>query len=122
MFQTELANLLRRRADKSDARRFAGCGERQAFREKTVAGPDRFRAALAGGGENFIDAQIAVGGFITAERDRHVRFFNVARVAIGIGVNGNAFHAEAFQGANRAAGNFATVGDQNGAEHGYLLP
>src|SRR5437016_6335169 len=50
----------RRRTDERDAGALARRGEFAVLAEETVAGMDRFGAALLGGGEDLVDAEITV--------------------------------------------------------------
>jgi hypothetical protein len=77
--------LLRCRSNKYDAGLLTGGGKRQAFREKTVARPDSLGAAFLRGRQNFINAQIAVAGFVTAQTNSDIGIFDMLRVTVGIG-------------------------------------
>ncbi|MNI33271.1 hypothetical protein D3C81_1069220 [compost metagenome] len=117
VFQAELANLCRRRADKSDARRFAGVGKLSALGKEPVAGVDRLRAGFCRRRQDLVDTQVAVAGFFTAQRHRQIGCGDVRCIAVGVGINRHAGHSQSFQGADGAAGNFATVGNQYGRKH-----
>ncbi len=117
VLETELAHLRRRRADKGDTRRLAGVGKLGALGQKAVAGVDRLRAGGCRRRKDLVDAQVAVGGLVAAERHHPVGFGDVRRIAVGVGINRHAGDAQAFQGANGAAGDFAAVSDQYGSKH-----
>src|SRR5690606_378580 len=91
------------------------------FREEAVAGVDGLSAGLGGGGENPVDAQVAVGRLVAAQGDGHVGVAHVLGVAVGVGVHRHALHAEAPEGADGADSDLATVGNQYGIEHGGAL-
>ena len=67
MLQAEGAQLLRSGADKRHPRRLAGLGEGRVFRQKAVAGVDRFGAALLRGGEDLLRHQIGLRRRAVAE-------------------------------------------------------
>ncbi len=72
---------------------------------------------LAGRGQQQVHAQIAVGGLLPAQRNGHIRFAHMRRVAVGVGIDGHAADAQPLQGADGADGDFAAVCNQNGIEH-----
>ncbi|MNM31534.1 hypothetical protein D3C81_421140 [compost metagenome] len=111
VFQAKLADLRRRRADKSDARRFTGVGKLGALGKEAIARINRLRAGLRRGRQDLVDAQIAVSGLVATERYRQISLGHVRRIAIGIGIDRYAGDAQTFQSADRPAGNFAAVGN-----------
>ena len=111
MFQAKLADLRRRRTDKSDARRFTGVGKLGALGKEAIARINRLRAGLRRGRQDLVDAQIAVSGLVATERYRQISLEHVRRIAIGVGIDRYAGDAQTFQGADRPAGNFAAVGN-----------
>ncbi len=117
VFEAKLTNLLRRGANKDNARLLAGVGKGQALREKTVARPDSLRAALFSGINNAVDAQIAVAGLLSAERQGDICRLDVLGVFIRIGIDGDADDPQSAQGADGAAGDFAPVGNQYAIKH-----
>ena len=118
VFEAKHAQLLWRRADKRNAGAFAGFGERGVFRQKTVAGMNRRGASGLGDGEDFVDRQISAGGRAVTEAVGFIGVQDVQAGGIGFGVNGNALDLQVAQGTQDAAGNGATVGNQDFFEHG----
>ena len=115
---SELAHLRGAWADEGDAGGFAGFDEGGIFGEESVAGVNGLGAGGAGGGEDFIGVEVALGGGRGTEMDRFVGLGDVERVAIGVGIDGDAGDAHFFKGADDATGDGAAVGDEDFGEHG----
>ncbi|KAG1319912.1 hypothetical protein G6F63_014509 [Rhizopus arrhizus] len=73
------------------------------------------------GVEKGIAAQVAFACGGRADVDGFVGQAHVARVAVGIGIHRHGGDAEAAAGRDDAAGDLATVGDQDFGEHGNGL-
>ncbi|MNK93454.1 hypothetical protein D3C87_1136150 [compost metagenome] len=104
------------RAEEYQAGVFDGAGEPGVLRQKAIAGVNRLGAAGLGGGDQFVDLQIAVGGFAATEVDPNVGFADVAGVTVGGAVHGHGGQAQGLGGAHHPASDFATVGHQQGGE------
>lgn len=118
VFEAEHAQLFWRRTDEGDVGGFAGFGERGVFRKETVAGMDRRGAGGLGDGEDFVDRQVGAGRCAFTEAVGFIGLQNVQARGIGFGVHGDAVDVQFTQGAQDAAGNGATVGNQDFFEHG----
>ncbi len=117
VLEAEVAHLRRRRSDERQARRLARLGERGVLAEEAVARVHRLGAGRARGGEDLVDVEVALRRWRRPEAHRLVRHRHVRRVAVGVGVDGDAAHTHAAQCAQDAAGDDAAVGDQDFAEH-----
>ena len=95
--------------------------ERRAFREKAVARMDSFGAGLEAGGDNFVDREIGLGRGRRPDGDRLIRHFDVQRVLVRVGINGDGPNAHATRRLDDATGDFAAVGDQDCLEHRALM-
>ncbi|MCY1423665.1 hypothetical protein D9M71_393850 [compost metagenome] len=118
VLEAEHPQLFRGRADEGDVGSFAGFGECGVFREEAVTGMDRRGAAGFGDGEDFIDRQVRAGGGAFPEAVRLVGLQDVQAGRVGFRVNGDPLHVQFTQGPQDAAGNGATVGNQDFFEHG----
>ena len=76
-----------------------------------------FCAGFFASGNDFFSLQITVAAWCRANIHGFVSQLNVARIFVGVGVNRHRFDAHLAGGENDAAGDFATVGDQNFVEH-----
>ena len=92
-------------------------GKARVLGEKAVARMDRLRARARRGLKDRIGAQIALARRRRPDPDRLVRQRHVARLAIGVGIDGDGADAEALQRADDAAGDLAAIGDQDRIEH-----
>ena len=111
-----------RRADENDSRIFAGAREIGVFRQKSVTGVNRFRAAAARGVEDAVDAQVAFRGGRRADRISLVGVAHVQRFAVDIGKHRHGADVHLAARAHHAHGNLSAIGDQDFAEHGFSLP
>jgi len=105
-----------RRADKDDTSIGAGLGKSGIFREKTIAGMDRVGTRVFGRLDDPVDQQI---GFIDRCRtDPHcvICHLDMGGLCVGIGIDRDGAHAERLGGAHHPAGNFASVGNQEGVD------
>ncbi len=117
VLEAEAAHLLGRGADEDDAAALAVVGEVGVFAEESVAGMDGLGAGFGGGFEDLIAAEIALGGGRGADADGFAGGGDVQGMGVGLGIDGDGGDAEAIEGANDAAGDFAAVGDQDFFEH-----
>ena len=120
VLQAKCAHLRRARPDEGDAGGGAVLGEAGVLGQEAVAGMDGLCPGGARNLEDFFRTQIALRRRCGADFDGHVGQPHVQRMAIRLGIHSNRFHAHATQGADDAAGDGATVGDEYGVEHGAL--
>ena len=106
-----------RRADEDDAGGLAGQGEVGVLGEEAVAGMDRFGARGARDLDDPLAPQIALGDRGRPQPVGLVGERHVQRIAIRIGVDGDAADAQAMRGPHHPAGDLPTVGDQDALEH-----
>ncbi len=121
VLEAEHAQLLGRRSDEGDARRCAGFGKGGVLGEKAVAGVDRRGAAGPGDGENPVDHQVGLRRRPLTQGEGLVGLLDMQAGRVGFGVHGHAADLQFPQGAQDAAGDGATVGDQQFFEHGVTL-
>ncbi len=95
-----------------------------ALGQEAVAGMHGLGAGLAAGLDDLVDHQVAFGGRRRADLDGLVGHFDVQRVAVGLGIDGDRLDAHPAGGLDDAAGDLAAIGDQNSLEHVlvYLQP
>ena len=108
----QVADRRRGRADPDQPRIEYGLGEVRVLRQKAVAGVDRVGAAAGGDVEQFVDAQVGVGGGLAVQRVRLVGEAGVRRVPVGVGVDGDAGQAGVLAGPDDSDGDLAAIGDQ----------
>ena len=104
-------------ADEDDPRRGAGFGEGRIFRQEAVAGMNRLGAGGAGSFDDAGNVQIAVARRGRPDRVGSVRGLDVQRVGVGFGIDRDRLDPQPSGGPDDAAGDFASVGNQQGAEH-----
>ena len=105
------ADILRMRADEYEARALDLLGEIGVLREKAVARVNGLRTGGARCGQDRRAIEIALDAMrLIGEPD-------MARVAVGIGVQRDAAQAQAARAADDAAGDLAAVRDQQAREH-----
>src|SRR5262249_15382056 len=120
------ANSLGPGADEDQAGIGASLREIRVLGEESIAGMNRFSAALAGGHDDGIDIEIAFLGSRGADRRRRIGELHMQRIAVGVGVDRDCAKAHALCRADDPASDLATVGDQQRAEapeerHPYIL-
>ncbi|KPB21503.1 Uncharacterized protein AC518_4386 [Pseudomonas syringae pv. syringae] len=118
VLEAEYAQLLGRRADEGDTGVFAGLSECSVFGEEPVAGMNGFGAAGVGDGEDLVHRQIGSGCATFAQAVGFVGLHQVQAGSVGFGIHRHALDLQGAQGPQDAAGNGATVGDQQFVEHG----
>ena len=99
----------------------AGLGELFVLAQEAVAGVDGLCAGGLGGFNDFFPAQVAVLGRAATNVNGFVAGGDVLGVGIGIGVHRHGLDGQAAGGGGDAAGDFATVGNQNFGKHGASL-
>ena len=104
-------------ADENDIGFGKRIGESGAFREKAVARMHRFGAGFLTGGDDLVDQEIGLGGGRRAEMDRLVGHFDMQRVGVGVGIDGDGRKPHALRGLNDATSDFAAIGDENFTKH-----
>ena len=107
----------RRRAHEGDPRRRARLGEVGVLREEPVARVQRLRAGALRGGENGRDRQVRLARGGGTDAHGLVGEADVARGAIGVGIDGDGAQAHAAGGLDDPAGDLAAVGDEETFEH-----
>ena len=108
------------RADENQAGIGAGLGEFLVLAQKAVAGVDRLRASRLGGCQDGWPAQIAVLGRAAADVNGLVAGGDMLGAGVGVRIDRDGLDAEAMRGSGNAAGDFATVGNQDFLEHGLF--
>ena len=106
--------------DEDDALFLDTAREVLVLRKKSVARVHGLRACGLAGVDDLLRHEIAFAAGGRADTDRLVGQFNVARVAVSLGIHRDGGNAHAARGLDDAAGDFAAVGDQDLGEHGYL--
>ncbi|MCY1533787.1 hypothetical protein D9M68_691350 [compost metagenome] len=120
VLETKGAHLPGRGADEGDTRSFTRLGKRRVFREETVARVNGLCAAVLCNLQDAVGPQIALGRRSRAEQVGLVGFAHMAGLRVGFGVHGHALHAQNFERADDAAGDGASVGNQDFGEHGIV--
>ncbi|OSN17060.1 hypothetical protein BV360_02747 [Pseudomonas syringae pv. actinidiae] len=110
--------LLGRRADEGDTGVFAGLGKCSIFGEKAVTRMNGVGAAGFGDGEDLVHRQIRPGRTAFAQAVGFVGLHQVQAGGVGFAIHRHTFDLQRAQGPQNAAGNGATVGDQQFVEHG----
>ncbi len=117
VLQAHGADGIGRGADEDEAGGLHRLHELGIFREEAVTRMHRLRAARPGGLDDGGDVQVAFRRLRRADVHRFVGKRHMQRVAVGIGMDGDRRDTHAAGGADDAAGDFATVGDEDLAEH-----
>ncbi len=97
-------------------------GKRLALGKEAVARMHGLGAGLLAGVDDLVDHQVGLGRRRRSDVHRFVRHVDVQRIAIGIGIDGDGLDAHFARSLDDAAGDLATVGDQNFFEHKPLCP
>ena len=106
-----------RRADEDDAGRGAGLGELVVLRQEAVARVHGLRAGGLGGVEDLVRQQVGLARRRRADQHRLVGQAHMARIGIGLGIHRHRGDAHAPRGLDHAAGDLASIGDQDLAKH-----
>ncbi len=107
-------------ADEDDARLRQRPREGRPLAEEAVARMHRLRARLLAGLDDLVDHEIGLRRRGRPDGDRFVGHFDVQRILVGLGIDGDGLDPHATRGLDDPTGDFATVGDENLLEH--LLP
>ncbi len=105
-----------RRPDEDDACVLTGRGELRVLGQEAVAGMDCIGTGLFRRLENPRNVEVALRRWTGADRPSFVCLAHVERVRVDVRVHRDDTHAEAARGPRYAAGNFAAIGDQQGAD------
>ena len=81
------------RPDEDDPRLGQRLGKGGALGEKAIAWMHRLGAALAAGGHDLVDDQVALRGGRRADRDGGVGHFHMQRIAVCLGIDRDGFDA-----------------------------
>ena len=108
---------LRRRSDERHSRLRERPGKSRVFRQKPVAGVDRFGAALSACFDDPLDIEVALGRGCRPDADRFVRHPHMQSFCIGIGINRHRRDPHPLRGADNAAGDLAAIGNQDLLKH-----
>ncbi|CAD5264747.1 conserved hypothetical protein [Bosea sp. EC-HK365B] len=109
-------------ADEDDAVVLQRLGEGLALGEEAVAGMNGLRARLLAGGDDLVDLEIGLGGWGGADMHGLIRHLDMQRITIGIGIDRHRLDAHPLCRLDDAAGDLATVRDQNLREHAWFPP
>jgi hypothetical protein len=82
----------------------------------------RLGAGPLAGVEDLVDDEVAVCGRGRPNQHGLVGHFDVQRVPIGFGIDGDGFNTQAPRSLDDAAGDLAAIGDQNSLEHAAMDP
>ena len=105
---------LRRRADEDQSGRRAGAGEAGILGQEAVAGMDGLSPGQAGGFQDGGNVEIGLGRRSRAEAKGGVGLGYMDASRIGIGIDGHGANAQAAAGADDAAGDLTSIGDEDG--------
>ncbi len=88
-----------------------------ALGQEPVAGMHGLRAGFAASLDDFLHRQIALGGCRRADQDGLIGHFDMERIAVGLGINGDGLDPHPAGSFDDPAGDLAAIGDQNSFEH-----
>ena len=109
------------RADEHQTRCGAGLGKVFVLAQKAIARVHRLGTCGLGGLQNPLPAQVAVFRCAAADVHRFTAGLHMLGPGVGVRINGHGLDAHFAGSGNNAAGNFATVGDQDFGKHSSLL-
>ncbi|CCW19023.1 hypothetical protein EBBID32_33820 [Sphingobium indicum BiD32] len=92
-------------------------GEFRVFGQEAIAGVDRLRAGLLGGGDDAVTQQIGFAHWRRADMDGFVGGTDMERSCIGVRIDSDGADAHRACGADDTAGDFAAIGDEEGFKH-----
>ena len=95
-------------------------GEAGVLGQEAVAGVHRLGAGLPGRLEHGVGVAVALRRGGRADRHGLVGLADVGQAGVGLGVHRDRAQAHPLDGADDAAGDLASVGDEHGLEHGGL--
>ena len=105
------------RPNEGDAFIFAALGELGVLAQKTVAGVNGLCACGFGCGDDFVSHEVGLARGCWTNQHGFIGQLNMARFFVGFRINGHGLDAHFLGGGDDAAGDFATVGNQNFLEH-----
>ena len=111
----------RRRADEDEPRLGASLGEAGILGQEPIARMHRLRARAPGGLDDLLGHEIALAGRRGADMHRLVGHRDMARAAVGVGVDGHGLDAEPPRRLDDAAGDLAAIGDQDLGKHRHPI-
>ena len=103
-FVSHHADGFRSRSDKDQAGGGDSFGKARIFGQKSIAGMDRSRAALARGGDDRVDIQVAFRGLRRTDMDRLVGKMHGKTVLVGIAEYGDGAQVELLSRADHPHG------------------
>ena len=112
------ANCFDIRADEDEVVRLERLGEGRVLGEEAIAWMDRFRFGFLGRGDDLIHHKVGLRGGRGADENGFVGHLDMDGVAIRLGIDRDRLDPHPFRGLDHAAGDFATVGDEDFFEHG----
>ena len=104
-------------ADEDDAGLCKRARKGFAFGQESVAGMHGLRAGLAAGLDDLLHHQIAFGGGRRPDQDGLIGHFDVQRIAISLGIDGDGLDPHPARGLDDPTGDLAAICDQNSFEH-----
>ena len=110
-------NRMRLGTDEGNAFVFATPGEGLVLTQEAVARVNGLGAGLFGGCDDLVGHQIRLARWRRADQHGLIGQAHVARVFVSFGVHGHGFDAHLLGGGDDAAGDLASVGDQDFGEH-----
>ncbi len=122
VLEAEITQLLGRGADKDDPPRGARLREFGVFAQKAVAGMNRFHTRFGGDGKDFFGVEITLPRRGRPDGIGFIRFEHMAGARVRLRIDGDRGDFHPPQGADDAAGDFPTIGDQHFPEHDVRLP
>jgi len=109
------------RADPDQSGGYDGLGKVGVLGQEAIARVDGLGARGLGGSQNLGGVQIGFAGRGRADQDGLIGLADVQRLGIGFGIDGDGPDAHAAGSPEDATGDLATIGDQDGFEHGRCL-
>ena len=104
-------------ADEDDARRLEVAREALVLGKEAVARMHGLRARGLARLDDLVGTQVRLARRRRADAHRFVGHLDVARIAVGLGVDRHGLDAHAARGPDHAAGDLAAVGDEDLGEH-----
>src|SRR3546814_6570478 len=91
-------------------------------RQEAIAGVDRVRAGASSGFEDEVGTQVGLRGAVAPQAYGGVCLLHERHLGVGVGVDDDGLDAEVAAGAQDAAGDLATVGDEQSRDHSRNTP
>ena len=104
-------------ADEDDAIVLQRMGESLALGQEAIARMHGFRAGLLAGGDDLVDHEIGLVGGGRADVHGLVGHVDMERILVGVGIDGDGLDAHPARRLDDAAGDLATIGDEDFLEH-----